>query len=287
MKRFSIAMVSAFLALSLIGFASCSSDSDDDDDTSTTTSSSSTITLPESVGTDELSGTSWSYDNSSGDGKVTTWTFKDGTATEKVVRQSKNMTEINEYTYSYDSTKKLVYLALTKYTITEGKDSVSFSSAAAAKAEAAKDGATGTELDYIYEIYNAQFSTKTVYKYTIEDTSLTLDSYFDGTLPTMAILDSENSEGFIRYGYIVFGHNTSFYATVSGNTLTGTVYDDSGDEIVKLGTATGTYTASGAGTSDCTVTITFSALPSSVTAVTTNTAYTFTQFHSSKTFSKQ
>ena len=287
MKRFSIAMVSAFLALSLIGFVSCSSDSDDDDDTSTTTSSSSsTITLPESVGTDELSGTSWSYDNSSGEGEVTTWTFKDGTATEKVVRQSKNMTEINEYTYSYDSTKKLVYLALTKYTNTDDEGTVSFSSAAAAKAEAAKDGATGTELDHIYEQYNAAFSTKTVYKYTIEDTSLTLDSYFDGTLPTMAELDNEIDEVFIDFGCIVLGKDTPFYATVSGNTLTGTVYAESGDEIVKLGTATGTYTASGAGTSDCTVTITFSALPSGVTAVTTNTAYTFTQFASSKTFTK-
>ena len=127
MKKFSL-LFAALLAISLVGFGfvSCS---DDDDDGGSSGGSSATATLPANVGTDELSGTSWSYDNSSGEGKVTTWTFKDGTATEKVVRQSENMTEINEYTYSYDSTKKLVYLALTKYTNIDDEGTVSFSSA--------------------------------------------------------------------------------------------------------------------------------------------------------------
>lgn len=291
-----------FLAASL---TSCSNDDDDDD------SSSSSVTLPASSGTNELSGKNWSVtDSGTGYSESEEWEFSDSTATYtsaySYTDSDKNETgSITEtYKYTYDSENGLVYLALTKVSYTSEGTTYTWSSAAEYKKLASSvGGLTGDELADEYDSAVATFKTPVIYKYTISstDSSLTLAEYFDGDLPTAAYFYKSLSSGSIRIKdcsirISVYDENYNYtyyyiYPTYSDSTFTGTLYscvedEDSGEEVyTALGTAAGTYSTSGKGTSDCTITLTFTTVPDDASAdITADSTFTLTQQSDSSTY---
>ena len=96
-------------------------------------------------------------------------------------------------------------------------------------------------------------------------------SYFEAESGRFKIKISSSTDEGKSYYYV--------YPTFSSDkTFTGDVYKRDADEnYSKLGTATGVYTSSDAGTSGVTVSITFTSLPTGFTSyITTGEAYTLT-----------
>ena len=266
-----------------VNFVSCSDDDDDDDG-----GASSVTSLPESTGTDEISGKTWSQTN---DDNTTTLKFSSGTLTWTI---SGSVYEcVDTYNYTYDSANKLIYLALTKQAMTTGSQTASWTSASECSSVMSKSGGSGARLEDIVASTNAEFVTKKIFKYTISGTSLILEDYFGGTLPTMATFYGSNFQHELREGYITLEDSSSddkynVYATFSNGSFSGKVYKETQSlEYTSLGTASGTYTVSGKGTSGGTVTLTFTSLPSGVSVVTANTAIELTQSADSKTYTLQ
>ena len=258
-----------------------SSDGTDDDDDSSSLPTTY-ATLPSSVGTNELSGKSWTYRNE-------TWTFNsDGTAT-----FTENLNSIYTYNYTYNSNSKLVYLGLKSASFSNGSENFSYSSVAEVKSQAEAMGRSGDELERDVAQAALEFATKLVFRYDIDDTAKTLKLiwYFDGELPTSAGMSSYGSStssiyividdgGFEIRDYSSGSSKYKIYPTFSNGSFSGTLFH--GD--TSLGTAAGTYTTSGTGTTNSSVTLTFTALPSSFTILSTNTAYKLklsdeTKFH--------
>lgn len=282
LRKFLLALA-AFAAV--FTFASCSDDDDDEG-----SSEGVSITLPESVGTNELSGTKWEQSDSN---YSRTFEFADGTATLTEVDAEDSTTTIKYvYKYTYDSENKLVYLALTTYGGTKGSDSYSVS-ASSYESDVKNIGDSGGQLSWDIEWTKNLFTTSTIYKYTLEDSNLTLANYFDGTLPSNAGFYN-NDKDLDYYGYLETYDSSSeasyaLFPTFSNGSFSGNLYkegyDDDGN-YEKLGTASGTYTTTGTGTSDCTVTVTFTSLPDGFSVLTTNTAYTLTQDEDSYKYTK-
>lgn len=266
-------------------FASCSDDDDDDDD-----SGSATITLPESVGTNELSGSSWKQSDSD---YSRTFEFADGTATLTEVDAEDSSTTIKRvYKYTYDSENKLVYLALTTYGGTDSGESYSIS-ASSYESQVKNMGDSGDHLSWDIEWAKNLFTTPTIYKYTLDGSSLTLANYFDGTLPSNSYFYNKNDTNLDYDGYLQTYDSSSeanyaLFPTFSNGSFSGNLYKEGYDDgnYKKLGTASGTYTVSGTGTSDCTITFTFTSLPNEFSVITTNTAYKLTQDEDSYKYTK-
>ncbi|MBQ3824936.1 MAG: hypothetical protein II811_02240 [Spirochaetaceae bacterium] len=288
--------VALILAAALFfGFASCSSDSDDDDDDDSSSSSTTYATLPSSVGTNELSGKSWTYTSSSGNSKET-WIFNsDGSATftENGNDDGETFTQVRTYNYTYNSNSKLVYLGLKSFS--NSSNNVSYSSVAEAKTLMVNYGLSGDELEIEVAEVALEFATKLVFRYDIDSTAKTLEliHYFDGELPTAVEMDyvaSDSSSGSYTYteieledgGIEIYSSSSSssgkycLYPTYSNGSFSGTLFQKSSG-YTSLGTAAGTYTTSGTGTTGSSVTLTFTTLPSSFTVLSANTAYKLEQ----------
>ena len=287
--------VALLLAATLLfGFASCSSDSDDDDDDDNSSSSTAYATLPSSVGTNELSSKSWTYTSSSGNSKDT-WTFNsDGTATftENGNDDGETFTQVHTYNYTYNSNSKLVYLGLKSFS----SNNVSYSSVAEAKTIMANYGLSGDELEKEVAEVALEFATKLVFRYDIDSTAKTLELiyYFDGELPTFVDMEYYSYDSSTSQSIYIDGDDGGFeitssskykiYPTFSNGTFSGTLFQKSSGEYTSLGTAAGTYTTSGTGTTGSSVTLTFTALPSSFTVLSANTAYKLEQGESEDKF---
>ena len=279
--------VAALLAASMFAltFVSCENDDDDDDDSG---SSGSSVTLPASKGTNEFSGKTWrdSCGGTDGGSAVIAYTASTATLTSTYTEGGETSTTVATYNYSYDSESKLLYLALTKESSTYGGETYTWSSANEFKSVASKAGESGDELAKDVAEKAVEFAAKRVFKYTISGSTLTLTDYFDGTLPTLAdfyarpsSLDIDTHDGGFEFdGESRYYLYPSFSAGVFSGTLYQRIWNDDGEKTYKaVGTASGTYTTSGTGTSGSTITLTFTALPDGVSDVTKDTAYTLTQ----------
>ncbi len=290
MKKLHKAFLLSLMAASLFALSACSDDDDstvsgndnstsspvstsgNSDDSGSTTVSAS---LPESKGTNELSGKKFSVTES--DNSTITWEFSDTTA--KVT----NGDNVVNYRYTYDSTKKIINLVYTSITL-DGKSASSVSDFVNVQkqiSEAAGKTWTSTMEAYYTSQGTANFSTPDVFKYELGEKTLTLTKfYFSGTLPTTAgfklsttnsgyIELTQNSAGRIK----IKDNGTKYYGhpTFSNGSFSGTMYKGKGEETA--GAIEGTYTTSGTGLSGCTVTLTFTSLPSSITGVETGKAY--------------
>lgn len=266
-------------------------------------SSETSVTLPDSVGDNELKSTSWKNTASS---VTTTIAFSESTVT--FTTEEGTETDTEEYKYTYNATDKLLYLELesVKY---DGSDTISRSSDIETLLK--NEGLSGDELSWEIEIIKNRLKTVTIYKYTLTDSSLKLENYFDGTLPPSgsftASSDSpeytlySNSDGGIftyeaeetsdgakvNVGYRIGMMNLSD-GSFDGNLYKQT-FDASGETytVTSLGTAKGTYTTSGKGTSDCTISFTFTSLPDGATSLSTGSAYKLTQEAIPTTYTKQ
>lgn len=269
-------------------------------------SSETSVTLPDSVGDNELKSTSW---KATVDSVTTTIAFSESTVTfTKEGTGTETYTDTEEYKYAYNATDKLLYLELesVKY---DGSDTISRSSDIETLLK--NEGLSGDELGWEVDVIKNRLKTVTIYKYTLADSSLTLADYFDGTLPPSgSFTASSNSPEYTLYSNSDGGIFTYEAGETSGGTTVtvgyrigmmnlsdgsfdGNLYkqtfDASGENntVTSLGTAKGTYTTSGKGTSDCIISFTFTSLPDGATSLSTGSAYTLTQEATSTTYTKQ
>lgn len=239
--------------------------------------SESTVKLPESVGENPFTGKTFTITDEE------TAKFSSNTVEFITTKTSESYT--TEYFYTYDAEKSVLYLALCSYS----DDDMSYSSISEAVSFIKGLDVSGLSegfLDQWAAEITAKFNTLTSYKYTISDSSLTLDAYFAGTLPSNVLFrtDFNSNPGFeLEYGNLYFSTNDSSgsYSCSptfkSDGTFSGTLYKIDSEEYTNLGTISGTYKTTGTGTSGCIVTLTFKTLPSDLSGVTTGTEYNLPQ----------
>ena len=293
MKKLTKSILAAGAVCLALSFAACS---EDDEGGMPETK----VELPESKGENPFTGKSWKKESSGeGDSASTTYAFESGTVTKTDAWNYGEDSGNSEttYRYTYNAEKSLVYLAPSKFsgTAQDGKE-YSYSSVSEAEALLKEYGYTGDNFAAEKAGIAADFATKTVYKYEIADKALKLTEYFDGTLfPISAEFGRYDSESGLEIGLsggkISVSKNSeeggeeeySVYPTFEGGTFSGTVYSVGEDEetdsrtFTSVGTVSGTYASSGTGTEGCTVKITFTAIPDSISIVVKNTEYTLTQ----------
>ena len=297
-KKILAALSTAALLAAGALFASCSDDEDDDKN------GTAYVTLPESVGENQLKGKTWKYQytDTYGDGSDSwsgTWSFTDTTAT--YTESETDSKRIETYKYSYDANQNLLYLALLSESWTKDGETISWSSVEEYEEQRKKwyeeegESLSDVELKSELEYRKQVFSTRGVREYTIgEDGSLTLKHYFDGKLPTACGIyksfdEKELTEEYTRgsinidciwlygseydYRYDYYLSFNSEAKTFSGNMYSNKISKDDEFTTTKLGTVTGTYTTEGIGTSGCKVTLTFTEIPDGVPVIKTNTPY--------------
>lgn len=293
MKKLTKSILAAGAVCLALSFAACS---EDDEGGMPETK----VELPESKGENPFTGKSWKKESSGeGDSASTTYAFESGTVTKTDAWNYGEDSGNSEttYRYTYNAEKSLVYLVPSKFsgTAQDGKE-YSYSSVSEAEALLKEYGYTGDNFAAEKAGIAADFATKTVYKYEIADKALKLTEYFDGTLfPISAEFGRYDSESGLEIGLsggkISVSKNSeeggeeeySVYPTFEGGTFSGTVYSVGEDEetdsrtFTSVGTVSGTYASSGTGTEGCTVKITFTAIPDSISIVVKNTEYTLTQ----------
>ncbi|MCR5126139.1 MAG: hypothetical protein K6B43_13255 [Treponema sp.] len=237
------------------------------------------VTLPESVGENPFSGKAfkgneWEWDGSSG---KRTWTFSDSIATE-IYESYKNgilfESGETEYRYTYDASQNLLYLALKAETYDDYIDGKKVR-------EITHNGfidymllilANGADEDFAYADAYSLYSVPYCMQYEINEDKIKLERYFDGTLPTQTGFSYHNNnyKPSISIGDgaadLKFRYDGKRFVdcpkpTYSDGNISGKVYKD----YKLLGEIEGTYTTSGTGTSDCSVTLTFTKLPSELT----------------------
>lgn len=278
MKKF-LKMAAAVAAILMaLSFASCSDDDDDDGDETTSQ-------LPASVGTNELSGTTWTAANG-----YATFSFTDSVATSKFTSGS-YFNEV-KYSYSYNSTSKLLYLKMISLAEGNSESSVTISSVDEYIAEMKKNAQKYNENwdDTRETVERAEatiwLNTIIVSKYALDGNSLSMAEYFDGNFPTAANFsyDLDTNGSYLDFGSRLkikdkSGDEKMYYyaypTDYSDGKFSATLYKTADKETyTSLGTVAGTYSSTGTGTSGCKVTVTFTTLPSSVSIVKTGTAYT-------------
>lgn len=248
------------------------------------------VTLPESSGENPFSGKTFTENlGDSGDAsrKTKTWTFTDSQATEVTTYLKDNSTGTDVYAYSYDATNKLLFLSLKSFGEEEDGESYTCSTVSEYE-ELLKEWSVDEEFELSdEELLNElasktnQFATMVVYKYKISESSNTLTPYFYGTLPTAVNFSSSDNTIALKKGEGLWLHlgqsdRNDGYHCLAPNYENGnfsgivTLNDDF------IGVLAGTYTTSGTGTSGCTITLTFTELPDSVTKFATGTEHTLT-----------
>ena len=284
-KKFGILWL--FLCVFALFFVSCKEEDNNSGNVSGNTTNYETIyaSLPGNVGTNEFKGKTWSYTNENGS---VTYAFADSTL--QVTLISSSTTQIDNYRYAYNSTKKNLYTALissTRGTITFSSvnDYVNYN-----KNLAAAKGVTWTSGIEAYCVGEAKirFQTLEILSYSISGSTLTFTGgYFTGSLPTSAefqkspLISSTNSGSLkiTKFGRIKIEdtQGTYFYiwSSYDNGSFSGTVFNS--DKTIEIGTVSGTYTTSGTGTSGCSVTLKFTSIPSAIAGLTTNTSYTLSQ----------
>lgn len=286
---YALVIISAVLCI-VFGFLACSSD-----DESNYTAASPYAALPASAGTNSFSGKTWILSWWSDESEK--WIFGENSL-QRVTTSSgidydydTAAITIKYYNYSFDSENSLLYLAKTKEVFVDSDGSTySYSNAEEYRAYRASEGISGIELDNITAKMTAEFATKEVYRYTIDEDEerLTLIDSFDGRLPTSAFFyaDFEDdaysaiSDVYINKGEIVvLADDNHYYICPSFSTegefsgimykryAPGSILDpDPITEWSNLGSASGTYTinregSNAEGTKGSTITLTFTGIP--------------------------
>lgn len=235
------------------------------------------VTLPESVGENPFSGKTFKeYERENGNGRKQTWTFSDSIATE-IYEYYENGSIIEssetEYRYTYDASQNLLYLALKAETYDDYIDGKKVR-------EITHNGfidrmliilADGADEDFAYAEAYSLYSVPYCMQYEINEDKIKLEEYFDGTLPTQTSFSYDNNyktrisigdgDADLKFRYDGKRFVDCPKPTYSDGNISGKVYKD----YKLLGEIEGTYTTSGTGTSDCTVTLTFTKLPSELT----------------------
>ena len=266
-------------------FVSCKKD--DDDDVKTVVKAE----LPASVGMNDFEGKTWKNDE-------LTWSFTSSTETEIEVNEVYGgQSETSNYSYSYDSEKKLLYLSLVSFEFGDTTVSSEAEYVERMKKEREDSGLEFNARDMVEAKSDAKdmFEILQIYEYSIDsDGSLTLKEYFSGSLPTFIQFredDDPSSSSFtnLRLEGSTLKMETSdnsktyIFLNYSKGSFSGTAVTEG---TILEPTATGTYIVSGAGISDSIVTLKFTALPTKITEISnlrTNTEYQLKQVSPNET----
>ena len=201
--------------------------------TKSKTDDSLNVELPASVGVNELAGKSRkniktynSTDSFSFDENYFTYT-KDNTSI------GGGVVKTSIYRYSYDSTKKLVYLVKIQGSYNDKK----WTNIAKYKSK------MKVTSDYLAESERVEFSTVQAYKYSIDsDGLITLTHYFTGSMPTLSIFS--NSDDDLSFGLSYTCGLERTYPT--HNNLTQLIFTDGTSGTFKGESGiTGTYSVEG------------------------------------------
>ena len=171
---------------------------------------------------------------------------------------------LEAYYYSYDTENSMLYLAL-KY---DALGTEPVSSIDEYETLLKKLGISGAELEYKVREKKSNYSTMYSCKYEIkEENEISFIYYFTGTMPTFIRF---KSSGFNLWAdQITFDQsNAKGFLTFEDGNFTGEIYNRNTYEYI--GTMSGTYECSGTGTENCTVTITVTELPETVTEIEKN-----------------
>ena len=249
-------------------------------------SATPTVTLPESVGTNPFAGKTFPNTN---DERKVTWSFTDDVATYKQENLQRGREFTYTYRYTYDATEKLIFLAMQSYSFKDDEGEVSYSSVSEFEKLAREEfGDEITEEELEIELASAanEFATMTVYQYEISDSSISFTDYFYGTLPTTVRFRTSDRKIMLGDGEGIWlfpegssGNGDGYHCeapTFKDGKFSGKLSFKQSDDWKVIGTIEGSYTTSGKGTSGCTITLTFTKLPDSVTGFTTGTQYVLT-----------
>ncbi len=285
MKKLNKFMCLALSASMLLSFTSCDPDSDDEK----IEFENVNIVLPEPVGENPFAGKTFTINSENPFiSQPSKYTFTNDTCTISQTMQSGEDSTIEAaatYSYSYNATDSLLYLALRTTQYLGAGDSMSFSDLKNFISLGQKSGADTAELQYLADQASITFSTPAVCKYTIQDDKFSAENYFDGTLPCQCSFKSDSA--YLSAEGISFSSKTDdavynimlFYD--KDRSFHGRVYSTAGETISLTGTVKGTYTSTGKGTSGCKVSLTFTDLPEGIKSFSKGMPYIFEQMTSS------
>ncbi len=266
--------ICAGLLLGAAMFVSCSDDEDE--------SASVYANLPASVGTNPFSGKTWKKSS-------TTLAFTDSKMTQK-----SSSTE-TVYNYTYNTEKNALYCGYVSVTAS-GKTISSIDDYVNAQKSLRDSSVWNDDMaSYYRDEATAHYKNVEAYGYTLSSDGKTLVlkyGYFPGSLPSSSEFQMTTSSSSYKVEYddtelnLWDSSSNKFrlFPSFSGNSFSGTVYQKvDGYWNKKIGTVSGTYSATGEGTSDCTLKIKFTSLPSALSNIPTNTEISLTQASGSST----
>ncbi len=255
------------------------------------------INLPESVGQNPFAGRVFTTSDGNGNNtSLSTWSFTNNKATYSNSDSSYTMT----YNYTYNTNNNLLYLACTELSQRNPSgDGVETLNSVSSVVEFLEgyypDYSEERKCDLIDWGLKCYFYSKEIYQYSISENTLNLIKYFDGTLPVEVRFVSNN--------------NTSPYISLCGSCLSlgsqpgcpccyfcdfndGKIFGKlvtsqySGPLTVLEGEILGdfeaSYTTSGTGPSNCSVTLTFTKLPESIQGYEIGMPYVISQYVNSQ-----
>ena len=301
MKKLHKAFLIAALATSALALMACNNDDDDNNNNNNNNNNTPTASLPTSVGENIFSGKTFT-DESNG----ITWKFSTNTVVQagEFDDSESQWTCCSQWTYrySYNTEKSILYLALMSYSESGTKNGESYSDSyssvdeyVAIHKKNSPDGVTWTEdaISYFTDLAKSNFALQEVYKYEISGNTISCEDYFDGSLPTECEFRSSDNAIKLESQLRIHSNSEEYdkirapYLSYSNGKFSGNIYGESynssekTDHFTLLGKVEGTYSTSGTGTegSDCTVKLTFTAIPNAVTSasdVAEGTEYTLT-----------
>lgn len=261
-----IAATTAFL-----NFASCSNDDEENKNENTQQNeNSSTSVLPASVGENPFTGKK--YENQDHGNLV---------FTDKTVTEGGRYT----YNYTYDTTKKFLYLSLISFkdwyslkTVKSVEEYVN-----AQKTSRGESSWTADTEAYHTDLANAYFSETLTKKYEFSGDSLILTNYFTGNIPLNDELGSGPQiyiKGGLRLNDMDGSYNSSgvtlySFPTFKDGMFTGNAYKStSSGGYERVGIIKGSYTTSEPGIGSWYATFNFTVLPEGLTYIRTGKDYT-------------
>lgn len=298
LKTIYVLMVAVVISFGLLACKTNADDNGGSSGNSGTNYETPKAKLPESVGTNELAGKTFKYEDTY---LTEVWKFSDTTI--ERVSDNSGITQTWNYRYTYDSEKELVYYSLISYKYQKYNDF-------GLEEEKTVDDINKVLSENYWtsekSVEEANSAFKIVYtlKYELSDGGIRIQKrYFSGALPTNIEftcweLSYLHGNSLSNFGIVSKSVPTTTLHFMSGGSYSnkqafldfedgkfnGTVFESNKDyngtneEYFNLGTVEGTYETTATSKSQS-ITLTFTKIPETVTTVELNTKYTLTRAH--------
>ena len=241
------------------------------------------VTLPDSKGENIFSGKKFTEEYSFIN-VYHEWDFTDSKVTVTKRDDENEVMLLTSYSYSFDTEKSLLYLVVESY-----KDAhyISFSSFSEYLEKMTEKEIPSKMRSVLTASTYFKLSTVQIYNYVIAENRIALIPYFNGKLPSnVTFCDAENTIT-LSNGVLTLKNETQSYVLFSDEMLAGeesgtffaegAVRTNANSFYEECGKVSGTFKSAGSGTAGCSVTLTFTELPSSITFVQKEKSYVLTQ----------